>query len=129
MRRSEPYAAVGSGHAHAGGATAAQRLPYDTSKSIRCTVSQLGPGEVLPTRLHDLQALICAERRAEAAHEKAARLVARERQLRSAYKDIQSIMAALPPPTPRSAPREGTPPAPWYVNSLYKPDPRHDVPR
>ena len=59
------------------------------------------------------QALERAERWAEAAQEQAARLVARERQHRSAYKDIQSIMAALPPPTPRSAPREGTPPAPW----------------
>ena len=68
---------------------------------------------VLPTHCSDMQALDHAERRAEAAHERAARLVARERQLRSAYKDIQSIMAALPPPTPRSAKREGTPPAPW----------------
>ncbi|KAK9840656.1 hypothetical protein WJX81_007629 [Elliptochloris bilobata] len=61
------------------------------------------------------QALEAAERRAEAAREQAARLAARERQLRGAYKDIQSIMASLPPPTPRSTPREGAPPAPWHA--------------
>ncbi len=59
------------------------------------------------------QALATSERQAE-------RLAAGERRARSAlatmraaYADIHSIMAALPPPTPRSGPREGTPPAPW----------------
>ncbi len=60
-----------------------------------------------------LQALAAAERQAEVARAEAGRLAARERQMRGAYADIQSIMAALPPPTPRGGQREGTPPAPW----------------
>jgi len=38
--------------------------------------------------------------------------------MRAAYADIHSIMAALPPPTPRGGPREGTPPAPWCGRGL-----------
>lgn len=63
------------------------------------------------------QAVAAAQQQAEAARAEAARAKARERAMRGAYADIQGIMAALPPPTPRCGSRAATPPAPWCASA------------